>query len=559
MKPILFFVFLSLFFIGNSFSQPNKFLVVFKDKGSTPFSISQPEKFLSQRAIERRKRQNILIEETDLPIDPSYLSQLRITNTVRVLNQSKWLNQACIEILDSNILAKIKQLPFVKEVRPLNGFSSNNNTIKNKFLLEQAVENAPAIIKEISDFSYGSSSLQINMHEGEFLHNKGYTGKGMLISIIDAGFYHYKTLPAFDSVRAGNQILDTYDFVNNKISVNEEDAHGMFCFSIIASNIPGMLVGSSPGAQFLLYKSEDIFTEFPIEEQNWIAAAERSDSAGADIISTSLGYNTFDNPIYNYLYKDMNGVTTMISRGANEAAKKGIILVVAAGNEGQNSWHYITAPADSKGILSVAAVNQSGIPAAFSSYGPSSDGRIKPDIASMGVGTAISSVTGNVASGNGTSFATPNIAGLTSCLWQAFPEFSSGEIMGAITKSSSIYNAPDERIGYGIPNFRIAFEILTKLRIIKNAERILGSNEIKVYPNPFHDQFNILLKSTSTGKANLSLYDITGKLVFSKLIEVTAGQVQVLNFDNLPILIKGIYVLKYATATHSESTKLLLN
>lgn len=559
MKYIYFFVFFFLIYINHTFSQSTKFVVVFKDKTGTPFSINAPQKFLSQRAIERRIKQKIDIDETDLPVNPSYIDQLQISNTVRVLNQSKWLNQACIETIDTSAITKITQLPFVKLVKPVNGTNSQFYNSENKFKGENIIEKASSLLKGKTDLSYGNSAAQINMHEGEFLHNKGFNGKGMLIAIIDAGFYHYQTLPAFDSVRASNRIIDTYDFVNNKISVNEEDAHGMQCFSIIASNIPGILVGSGTGAQFLLYKTEDIPTEFPVEEQNWLAAAERSDSAGADIITTSLGYSVFDNPDFNYTYKDMNGETTMITRGANQAAKKGMIVVIAAGNEGQNSWHYISAPADGKGILSVGAVNESGIPASFSSYGPSSDGRTKPEVASMGVRTAISSTTGNVAFGNGTSFATPNMAGLTACLWQAFPEFTSAEIIETIIKSSSIYNSPDDKIGYGLPNFRIAHELLTKMRIMKNAERILGGNQIKAYPNPFQDKFTILIKPKITATAQLLLYDISGKLISSKAIETIADQIQIINYNTLPILNKGVYVLKFTTDGNTESIKLLVN
>lgn len=559
MKYLLFFSVFFLSFIPHSFSQATKFIVLLKDKVGTPFSINEPAKFLSQRAIDRRQKQKILIDETDLPVNPSYISQLRITPAVSVLNQSKWLNQVCIETNDSNALAKIKQLPFVKEVKPLNGLPSSNYKSKDKYLLEEVNDQPSSLINGNKDLSYGNSTAQIHIHEGEYLHNNGFRGKEMLIAIIDAGFYHYQILPAFDSVRSGNRIIDTYDFVNNKVSVNEEDSHGMYCFSIIASNMPGMLVGSSPESQFLLYKSEDVPTEFPIEEQNWIAAAERSDSAGADIISTSLGYSTFDNPQFNFSYKDMNGENTMITKGANAAAKKGIIVVVAAGNEGQNSWHYISAPADGKGILSVGAVDQNGLPAAFSSYGPSFDGRIKPEVASIGLRTAISSTTGGVAFGNGTSFATPNIAGLTACLWQAFPEFTNTEIIETIIKSSSIYNSPDVRIGYGLPDFHIASDLLTKMRVLKNAERILGENQISVYPNPFHNQFTILIKPKITGNSYLQLYDISGRLLSSKIIVTTSGQIQIVDYNNLPVLNKGIYLLKFSSNGNTESVKLLVN
>ena len=216
-------------------------------------------------------------------------------------------------------------------------------------------------------------------------------------------------------------------------------------------------MAAQPKANFYLYRTEDVSSESPVEEQYWAAAAERADSIGVDVISTSLGYNQFDNPVFNHTYADMDGNTTIAARAADFAAKKGMIVVVAAGNDGADTWHFISTPADADSVVAVGAVNASGIVAGFSSYGPSADGQVKPAVASVGVATAISSTDGQVVSGNGTSYATPNMAGLITCLWQAFPDFTNMEIIQAVIKSSSIYNAPNDRIGYGIPNFHIGF------------------------------------------------------------------------------------------------------
>ncbi|MDQ6756610.1 MAG: S8 family peptidase, partial [Bacteroidota bacterium] len=393
--------------------------------------------------------------------------------------------------------------------------------------------------------------------EGEFLHNNGFRGEGMLMAIMDAGFYHYLTVTAFDSVRNNNQIIETYDFVKNETSVNEDDIHGMYCFSIIAGNWPGKLVGSCPKANYYLYRTEDAATEYPIEEQNWVAAAERADSIGVDVFSTSLGYNTFDNPVFNHTYADMNGKTTIIAKANTLAARKGIISVVAAGNEGTNSWHYILTPADADSIVTVGSVKASGMVSSFSSYGPSSDGRVKPTVASVGEGTFFAGLNNQPVSGNGTSFATPNMAGLITCLWEAFPDFTNMEIIEAVKRSSSIYTTPDNRIGYGIPNFHKAFDDLAQQRALKNVNTILGTNWIKVYPNPFQKKFTIIIKPKNTVTTIFKLYNAAGKLFATKSVNAQQNQIQVIGFDNLQPLAKGIYILRYANVAESGSITLL--
>ncbi len=558
MKKVIVLYLLLAFFSFNAFAQFTKYVVKFTDKAGTPFSINNPSSFLSQKAIDRRVKQNIAIDESDLPIVPRYIDSVRLSGAVSILNQSKWLNQVCIETNDAGALEKISRFSFVINTRPVKKVSRQEIMARNKFIVETKEITSPLSPAGVSDFNYGNSFGQIHIHEGEYMHNKGFRGEGMLMAIIDAGFYHYQTLPAFDSARLNHQIVATYDFVDNKVNVNDEDPHGMQCFSIIAGNIPGKLVGSSPKANFLLYRSEDVSSESPVEEQYWVAAAERSDSAGADIISTSLGYSTFDNPAFNYTYADMNGHTTLIAKGASFAAKKGMILLVAAGNDGENSWHFISTPADADSILTVGAVTASGKVAGFSGYGPSSDGRIKPTVASVGVATAISSVNGTITSGNGTSFATPNLAGLVACLWQAFPEFSNMEIMAAVAKSASIYNAPDDRIGYGIPNFRMAFEDLSRQRILRNANTILGNNTIKIYPNPFRNNFTVLIRPENTSAATFSLYDAAGKLCMFKQIPLQTGQAQFINFEDLQPLSRGVYILRFGDGKSVQSFKMVM-
>jgi len=549
-------------------AQFTKYIVRFKDKTGTPFSINDPSKFLSAKAIERRKKQHIPIDETDLPLVPAYIDSLKSVNHVTVLDVSRWFNQVCIATTDSTALSKINSFSFVLKTEPVKRLinfnmagrnESSNFVTRNKFN-EQIKDVTSPLSPPVPGnyYSYGNSYDQIHIHNGEYLHNQGFRGQGMLIAILDAGFYHYKTLPAFDSINLNNQIIDTYDFVANETSVDEDFYHGMMCFSIIAGNIPGQLVGTCPDAKFLLYRSEDDSSESPVEEQYWIAAAERADSAGADIISTSLGYNLFDNPVFDYDYSEMNGKTTMIAKAATLAARKGMIVLAAAGNEGENSWHYIITPADADSIITVGAVNVAGTVASFSSYGPSSDGRVKPTEASVGWGTALSSTTGSIVTGNGTSFATPNLAGLVTCLWQAFPEFTNMQIIEAVKKSSSIYNNPNDRIGYGISDFKKAFDDLSEQRAAINAASLLSKQFIRVYPNPFKDKFTVAIKPQITSKATFKLFDAAGKYYFTKEVDLQEGVIQTINFDQMQMLQQGAYILKFTDQKNKKSFKLMV-
>jgi subtilisin family serine protease len=552
-------LFLFFAFSGfNVFAQFSKYVIQLKDKTGTPFSINNPSEFLSPKSIQRRVKQNIEVTESDLPISPRYLDSIRSIGNVTVLNQSKWLNQVCIETVDQNALEKIKSFSFVKSSKPVQRKFNPVVISREKFNEEIKGRDSSKSPFDTKDYyTYGHSFDQINIHHGEYLHNNGFHGEGMLIAILDAGFYHYQTLPAFDSVRMNGQILDTYDFVDNKNDLNEQSAHGMQCFSIIASNIPGELVGSSPKANFYLYRTEDASSESLVEEQYWIAAAERADSIGVDVITTSLGYNRFDNPVFDHTYQDMNGKTTMIAKAASMAAQKGMIVLAAAGNEGNDPWHFIVTPADADSILTVGAVNYSGNPASFSSYGPSSDGRVKPTVASVGVGTAISSTTGPIVTGNGTSFATPNLAGLVTCLWQAFPDFTNMEIIKAVKKSSSKYFSPDERIGYGIPNFELAFKDLEQQRENRNIITILGDERLKVYPNPFSNEIIIAINPENTGKIYFRLLDVTGKLYLKKEQNVIGDQPQQISLVFINPLPAGIYFLQFFDGKKLKTIKLI--
>lgn len=477
MKKIVLVLFIALV-AGNteSHAQFSRYIVRLKDKGTNPYSLSNPSQYLTARSIQRRTRYGISIDSTDLPITPRYIDSIRLAGAVTILNTSKWLNQVAIQTTDAAALIKISSFPFVISTGPIAARQGQGDRPVNKQLdapNSGITQDPPPSIITADYYSYGQSYGQVHLHNGEFLHNRGFRGQGMQMAVLDAGFYHYLSLPTFDSIRNNNQVLGTWDFVAGNASVDEDHTHGMNCLSTIAANMPGVFMGTAPKASFYLYRTEDVATEYPIEEQNWIAGMERADSLGVDITSTSLGYFNFDNPVFDYTYANMDGNTTISAKGADLAAKKGMLLVLAAGNEGGSAWHYIITPSDADSVMAVGAVSTSGVVGGFSSYGPSSDGQVKPSVAAVGVNAVIASPsTGQPTFGSGTSFACPNMAGLTTCLWQAFPEINNMGIITTMQQAATKANNPDNRVGYGIPDMKKAFVMLVKQLFTQQAPQV---------------------------------------------------------------------------------------
>jgi len=541
-------------------SQLTRHIIELTDKNGSNYSFNNPSEYLSPKAIARRTRYNISLDSTDFPVSKVYLDSLAKVPNITILNASRWLNQVLIQTTDAGALLKIQSFPFVKKSSP----------VASRSLLAQAPsEKFNEVITEITSgstsrqtitenfFDYGNAFGQIHIHEGEFLHDNGFRGEGMTVAILDGGFKGYLTNPFFDSVRQKNKVLGSWDFVKNETSVNEDHQHGMYCFSIMAANRPGILVGTAPNANYYLFRTEDVATEYPVEEQNWAVAAETADSLGVDLITSSLGYSEFDDPSLNHTYADMNGRTTMITRAADMAVKKGMIVTNSAGNSGASPWKYLIAPADGDSVLAVGAVNVNGEIASFSSFGPSSDGRVKPDIASVGWRTVLSNTSGNATFGSGTSFSNPNIAGLIVCLWQAFPEFRNMEILDAVKKSSSRYTNPDDRTGYGLPNMKAAYAYLEKEKQIKQANKLLGEKYIKVFPVPFSNQFSVLYKSASAGTFSMELIDITGRTLSSQSRSVSANEIYFIEMKQLDRLPAGQYFLRYRDGSRKGTLTLV--
>ena len=515
-----------------------KYRIDFVDKNRNPYSIEKPEDFLSQRAIQRRIKQNIAITESDLPVSPYYTDSLKSLG-LRIINKSKWFNSVLIETNDTILLDTICKITFVDSVSLVKP-SVQKKSLRNKFTSEFCVD----IAKQTTQ------NNQLTMLNGHILHEYGFRGEGKQIAVIDAGFIDADILPAFDSLWINNQILGQRDFVDGDNWVLDAHPHGMTILSILGGNVPNELTGSAPGADYWLLRSEDTGSEYRIEEENWISAAEFADSAGVDIINTSLGYSTFDDTLQNYTYKEMDGKTTRISKGAVMAASKGILVVVSAGNEGNKLWKYITSPADADDILAVGAVDTSGILASFSSVGPSYDGRIKPDIAAQGVGTVAQGLGGLIGC-NGTSCSAPVISGLAACLWQANDQLSNIDIIEMIKKSSSQYQNPDTLIGYGLPNFANALSQI-------GADLPYSTIRIKgIYPNPFLDKISLLLIQIAPEDIFIELYDIQGKMIKQKrYINMPGGEFE-LTIDNLGDLSQGIYIIKVLSGKYCYVNKLV--
>jgi serine protease AprX len=540
MRQLFTLILLLLIFLpGQAQDTIFKFLVGFTDKTGTPYSIDNPAGFLSERAIERRLRYSVTISESDLPVNPAYADSLKMPWT-NVIYTSRWLNSAVISASDSGVVTRVKQFPFVKSVkyvgREVTTLQGKLKAFTDKFGTET--------------LDYGLAATQIKIHHGDALHDAGYRGQDMVIAILDAGFNKVDSLRAFDSLRINGQILGTRDFVSPGNNVYREHTHGMNVLSIMGGNLPGELIGTAPAASYWLLRSEDAMTEQKIEEVNWIAAAEFADSAGADIINSSLGYSVFDDSLQNYTYKDMDGKTTLVTRGADLAAAKGMLVVVSAGNSGNNPWKYITAPADGDSVLAVGAVDQSGVYALFSSRGPTFDGRVKPDVVAIGLGTIIQRADGAVVMGAGTSFSAPVMSGLSACLWQKFRSLPNYEIIKALQQSSSLYPYPNNLIGWGIPNMTVANDIIT------GYQRIFENEKIIVFPDPVVSDIRVSLPSGVEGNIEYEIFDISGrKMPVSGIISLPSSTEFVIgSAESLP---QGIYILRLTIENRVMVTKFI--
>jgi len=445
-------------------AQVNRYMVTFKDKTGTPYSVNNAIEFLSQKAIDRRIRQGIPITEQDIPVNAAYLAAVKGTGA-ETFFQTRWLNGVLVQC-DATIVPEIEELPSVASVTLV---------APNSKLISNGRKKSP--VKAKSSKTTDATKSQLELIGLDAMQREGYKGEGITIAILDAGFPGVNSALPFQDVFTDNRVDLTlsHDFVFNSDDVFQYDTHGTHVFSVIAAWQAGVFTGGAYQANYQLYITEDVSSEYRIEEYNWLFAAERADSAGADVISSSLGYYDFDDASMNYSAAAMDGKTAVVSRAAQWAADRGIVVVVSAGNEGATGWKIITAPADAADVLAIANVNSNGVRAATSSMGPSADGRIKPDVAAMGTSTVVVTQSGALGTSSGTSLAAPLITSLVAGVWQSHPELTNLQVIEAIRNSASQASHPDNLIGYGIPDFTAVENYLS---------RHSQENAFEVFPNP---------------------------------------------------------------------------
>jgi hypothetical protein len=508
----------------------------FTDKANTPYSLDQPLEFLSQRALDRRDRQNIELDETDLPVDPAYI-QAVLDEGAFYLTHSKWFNSVSVAVLNDEIRDSILELPFIASAIPV---AKKSNEVPEPSKFAPLAESKSVDFGELLENDYGDAFNQIDMIGGVSIHNQGYRGEGMLIAVLDAGFPNVNNYAIYDSLRNDGRLLGGWDFVQRNNSIFEDNSHGQSVLSTMAGYLPGSFIGTAPKASYILLRTENALTETRIELDYWVAGAEFADSAGADIINSSLGYTRFDGDQFDFSYADMDGNTVRGTRGADIAASKGILVVNSAGNSGEGSWQYIGAPADGDSVLAIGAVDFNGDHVGFSSRGPSFDGDVKPNVCAQGFQSAIVNSSGSLARGNGTSFAGPIIAGMAACLWQANLDSATNmDVFRAIEQSAHKYSNPDDFYGYGIPNFAKANLILRDINPTNKDE----SELFLPYPNPFNDSFEGTFYSASRQNIVVRLVNNLGQEITREERVTQTESGTTFKFSGLQDLAEGIYTL----------------
>lgn len=513
------------------------FYVQLSNKHNNPYSLTQPEQYLSQRAIDRRNAYGLECDSTDLPVNPGYISEIS-SKGVKVHNRSKWLNGITIRMADTSVVSQIRSLPFVKWVKYSGQMNSTALT-------------APRKAKFGSEtYNYGTSATQINQLNGSTLHNAGYTGKGIHIAVLDAGFNNVNVNPGFDSLRIQGRLLGTKDFAEPNSNIYSLDSHGANVLSIMTGNLAGQYLGSAPHASYWLLRTEYAPSEYLMELDFWVSAIEFADSAGVDMVNSSLGYTTFDDASMNFTYADMNGKTARASIAASMAAQKGIVVCNSAGNDGNKAWKYIGSPADAEGIFTIGSNMSTGAASYFTSFGPSSDGRTKPEISGMGSSTAIINTSGLTSTGNGTSYSSPLVCGMLACLLQYTkeknPAMSLNVFRQVVIENSNLYNAPTTQLGYGITNFQQAMSTVTSFTQTKDSRTNIA---VKYIPEHKLIRLNF---SGEMYKNTISVSDISGRNIVGLVTESSVCEIPVQNFRT------GVYIIHIQNSHEQYNEKLLI-
>lgn len=514
------------------------------DKACQEHSVFRPQEFLSARALDRRQQQGILINQQDLPVCEVYCQQLLQLGAV-LTARSKWLNAVTIYTQDAQLLKKLAALPFVRLVKPM-GFYRKKG--RSKYYKKRP----PIDSSQHQEHRYGLAATQLQVHKGHFLHELGYRGAGVQIAVIDAGFSSAYRMAVFDSVYQQGRFLGQRDFVERDDFVYENSTHGNSVWSVMAANSPYLMIGTAPDASYYLFKAEDVRGEYPAEEFYWLLAAEYADSVGVDIINSSMGYHAFRDAAFSYQKKDLDGQTTLISRAAQWASDRGLLVVNAAGNEGHKEWKTLAAPADVAAVLTVAASDTQYQRANFSAVGPTADQRLKPDVAALGAATAYATlVRYEVKYGEGTSYACPVIAGLTAALKQAYPTIQNSQLKQVIRESGHQAHTPDTLLGYGIPDYWAAYKSLADSSIFINKEGEIDQ-KLRLLQQHLHVYVEYKLPDANDTILSLRVMDLEGNLCGQKQAWLRAGRINKISLGGLGSCGKGVLALRleYAGQVH---------
>ena len=530
--------------------------VNFKDKNHTPFSLSTPASYLSARALTRRTTQGIAIDSSDLPVNQTYMdSVLAVTGGI-FHEASKWKNLMVVLVNETDtpgIMGKFALIHAVAGAQLVGYYGGTGLHSRVGHVDRQYNPPVQNTARTTSDATYYNFTWnQTHMVNGNVLHDEGHWGQGKMIAILDAGFYYLDTCPyGFDSLRNSGRIVDEHNFSYSSDFIYSYDNHGTIVLSTMAGYVPDTFVGTAPQAMYALYITEIEPTEQPLELVNLICGVERADSIGADIITCSLGYNTFDNPAYNFdETTQFDGKTTLAAQAVNIATQKGMLFVASAGNEGDSAAPYnlILTPGDADSALTIGSVTPGGSIALSSGYGPNNAGNIKPDVCAQGQPANI--VDGaEYSSGNGTSFATPQIAGWAACLWSAHPEATPSSLRRAIDSCASIHSTPDSHYGYGIADFSCADFLL------KVTGPTLAINHISVAPNPVSDQLTIKYNLAAPGSVTFRIVDMWGRIVYSTTT-TSSGNTSEIQISTSG-LATGVYLLHAQNEQMSEVVRVV--
>jgi serine protease AprX len=554
LKRLILCVLLTCFFGKGNAQTQYAFRVYFTDKSGA--DISNPISFLTQRAIDRRINHSITIDSTDVPVFHDYIDTVLTVTQGKWHVTSRWMNSFVVLLTDSSKILLLQGKPFISDIKYVGFFPGGlhkGEQLKNKFEVE--TRNPQPAFRTTGDPTwYGSSWGQTDLVNGDCLHDLGLKGNGVLIAVLDDGFTNVDNYPAFDSLYTSGRIKDKHNFVLDTTDVYSGQSHGTLVLSTMAAYVPNTYVGAAPLAEYALYITEDQGSEQPIELDNMIAAFERADSMGTDVISTSLGYNTFSgptNPHPDFTYADLDGKSTMVAKAANMATAKGILMIASAGNEGNGGWHFILTPGDADSVLTIGSVDAAKQPASNSGYGPNSAGITKPDVCGLGNPAVVFTTPPNPLALSGTSFSTPQIAGFAACLLQGFPNASMYQLREAIRKSADHYSNPDTHVGYGVPDFCVAWQSLGV-----NDPSGFQDDWLKVYPNPWTDELRLSLNRTGQSELEIAIIDITGRDVFNFRSTVSSGHNE-LKIKTPQATASGVYLLRVSMGDQVQTTRLV--